>query len=51
LESDGAIQVFDVWESQEVFDAFGETLVPILTDLGVTLGAPAVATVYNSISG
>jgi hypothetical protein len=51
LESDGAIQVFDVWETQEDFDAFGATLVPILGDLGVTLGAPAVATVYNSISG
>src|SRR5665213_4556531 len=36
LESDGAIQVFDVWESQADFDAFGATLVPILTGLGVT---------------
>ncbi len=50
LESDGAIQVFDVWESQEDFDAFGETLVPILTDLGVVLGTPMVASVYNSMS-
>ena len=51
LESDGGIQVFDVWESQEDFDAFGATLVPILTELGVQLGAPMVATVYNSIPG
>lgn len=51
LESDGAIQVFDVWESQEDFDAFGATLVPILTELGVQLGAPMVATVYNSLPG
>jgi hypothetical protein len=51
LESDGMIQVFDVWESQEDFDAFGATLVPILTELGVELGAPMVATVYNTISG
>lgn len=51
LESDGAIQVFDVWESQEDFDAFGQTLVPILTGLGVKLAAPMVATVYNSIAG
>jgi hypothetical protein len=49
LESDGAIQVFDVWESQEDFDAFGKILVPILADLGVQLGAPMVASVYNSI--
>ena len=51
LESDGAIQVFDGWDSQEDFDAFGETLVPILTGLGVELGAPMVANVYNAISG
>jgi hypothetical protein len=51
LESDGSIQVFDVWESQADFDAFGETLVPILAGLGVTLAAPMVANVYNSISG
>jgi hypothetical protein len=51
LESDGSIQVFDVWESQEDFDAFGATLVPILSELGVVLGAPSVAKVYNSITG
>jgi hypothetical protein len=51
LESDGAIQVFDVWESQEDFEAFGETLVPILGELGVTLQAPSVAKVFNSITG
>ncbi len=51
LESDGAIQVFDVWESQEDFDKFGETLVPILTDVGVTLAAPMVANIYNTIKG
>jgi hypothetical protein len=51
LESDGAIQVFDIWESQKDFDAFGETLVPILSELGVTLGAPMAATVHNVIKG
>ena len=49
LETDGAIHVFDVWESQEDFDAFGETLVPILSALGVTWAAPMVANVYNTI--
>jgi hypothetical protein len=49
LESEGVIQVFDVWDSQEDFDAFGETLVPILTELGVKLSAPMVANIYNAI--
>ncbi len=30
LESNGEIQVFDIWESQKDFEAFGETLLPIL---------------------
>jgi hypothetical protein len=51
LESEGAIQVFDVWDSQKDFDAFGPTLVPILGGLGVTLSEPMVATVHNRIDG
>jgi hypothetical protein len=51
LDSDGAIHVFDVWESQEDFDAFGSTLMPILAELGVGLKEPMVATVHNVIIG
>jgi hypothetical protein len=51
LESNGEIQVFDVWDSQEEFDAFGETLVPILTEAGVELNPPMVANVHNVIQG
>ena len=51
LESNGEIQVFDVWDSQEEFDAFGETLIPILTEAGVELNPPMVANVHNVIQG
>jgi hypothetical protein len=51
LESDGQIQVFDVWDSQESFEAFGATLVPILSELGVDPGEPQVAPVHNVIKG
>ena len=51
LESDGAIQVFDIWESQEDFDAFGPVLMPILAELGVGLKEPMVAHVHNVIEG
>ena len=51
LESNGEVQVFDIWESQEDFDAFGATLVPILTELGVGLKEPMVAQVHNVIEG
>jgi hypothetical protein len=50
LESNGEINVFDIWESQAAFDAFGATLVPILTGLGVEMaGEPMVARVQNVI--
>lgn len=51
LESDGAIQVFDIWESQEESEAFGQTLIPILSELGVDPGQPMAAEVHNVIQG
>ena len=51
MESDGQIQVFDIWESQEAFEAFGATLVPIMTALGSDPGEPMVARVHNVIQG
>ncbi len=51
LESGGLIQVFDVWESQEAFEAFGATLVPIMTAAGIDPGEPMVAPVRNVIAG
>jgi hypothetical protein len=51
LESDGQIQVFDVRESDELFQAFGATLMPILSDLGVDPGEPMVSPIRNMIKG
>ena len=51
LETDGQIQVFDVWDSQESFEAFGATLLPIMAELGADPGEPQVATVHNIVVG
>jgi len=51
LESNGEIQVFDIWETEEEFLAFGQTLIPILSGLGVELNEPMVARVRNVIEG
>jgi len=51
LETDGEIQVFDIWESQEAFEAFGETLLPVLGELGIDPGQPMVSPVHNVIGG
>jgi hypothetical protein len=49
LETDGEVQVFDVWESKEAFDAFGATLLPILTAAGIEINEPMVSRVHNEI--
>ena len=51
METDGQIQVFDVWDSQESFEAFGATLLPIMAELGADPGQPMVAPVHNIIEG
>ena len=44
-----ALRVTDVWESQEAFEAFGRTLMPILQAAGVDPGEPKVTQVHNVI--
>ena len=51
LETNGDIQVFDIWESQAAFEAFGATLLPIMGAVGADPGEPMVATVHNVIEG
>jgi len=43
------LAVFDVWKSQAAFDKFGRTLMPILAELGVDPGQPAMMEVHNVI--
>lgn len=47
----GGIEVFDLWDSQESFEKFGETLVPIMNELGADPGEPQVAEIHNIIIG
>lgn len=48
---DGAVEVFDVWDSQESFEKFGETLIPIMAEVGSDPGEPQVAEVHSIIVG
>jgi len=51
LEAEGQIQVFDVWDSQESFEVFGATLLPIMAAVGADPGEPMVSPVHNIIKG
>jgi hypothetical protein len=43
------LKVFDVWTSQAAFEKFGQTLMPIMQQMGLDPGQPAVANVHNVI--
>ena len=47
--TDGALQVLDVWTSVEAFQKFGETLIPILSSVGVDPGQPRIEPAQNVI--
>jgi hypothetical protein len=47
-ESD-TLQVFDIWDSQEAFNAFGSVLVPILESLGVQHSQPMITPLHSVI--
>jgi len=46
---DDHLMVYDIWDSQEDFDAFGQTLMPILAELGVDPGQPDVMPVHRIV--
>ncbi|HEU5166062.1 MAG TPA: hypothetical protein VFU29_11010 [Chitinophagaceae bacterium] len=45
------VQVTDVWDNMEDFQAFGKTLVPIMQSLGADPGQPEIQEVHNIIIG
>ena len=51
LSGGSGLHVFDVWDSQATFDRFGETLMPMLAEVGVTPAEPQIAQVHNVIVG
>jgi hypothetical protein len=44
---DGDLMVYDIWESPEAFKAFGERLMPILAELGIDAGEPAIMQLHR----
>lgn len=45
------LRVLDIWESEQALRAFGETLMPILQEIGVDPGQPEINAVHNTIAG
>ena len=49
-EESGALGIFDVWESPEAFEQFGERLMPIITEIGITPAEPHIVPLHNFVS-
>jgi hypothetical protein len=47
--SDGNLRVSEVWDSQEQLNAFGERLMPVLSEVGIEPGQPEVLDVHNVV--
>jgi len=43
------LMVYDVWDSPESFQKFGETLMPILAEIGLDPGQPDIMPIHNVI--
>jgi hypothetical protein len=46
---DGKVRVSEIWDSREQFDAFGQRLMPVLSDAGIDAGQPEILDVYNVV--
>jgi hypothetical protein len=50
--SEGDLRVSEIWDSREQLQAFGERLMPILSDIGIELsGEPEILEVHNIVKG
>lgn len=50
FSSGGNFRVSEIWDSREQLEAFGERLMPVLSDVGVELaGEPEVLEIHNII--
>jgi hypothetical protein len=47
--SAGNLRVSEIWDSLEQFQAFGERLMPILTEVGIDPGEPELLEIHNII--
>ena len=47
--SDPNLRVSEIWDSREQLDAFGERLMPVLSEVGIDTGEPEVIEVQNIV--
>ena len=44
---DGQLAVYEIWESQEAYEAFAQFLVPVLQEAGIVAPPPSIVPLVN----
>ena len=44
---DGDLMVYDIWESPAAFEAFGAVLMPLVAEVALDVGEPAVMPIHQ----
>lgn len=47
--SEGNLNVSEIWDSREQLEAFGERLMPILSEVGIEPGEPTLIDIHNVV--
>jgi hypothetical protein len=46
---DNDLRVSEIWDSKEQLDAFGQKLMPVLSEVGIDAGEPELLEVHNIV--
>jgi hypothetical protein len=47
--TEGKLRVSEIWDSREQLDAFGERLMPVLSEAGIDPGEPELLEIHNIV--
>lgn len=47
--TEGNLRVSEIWDSQEQLAAFGERLMPVLSEIGIEPGEPELIEIHNIV--
>ncbi len=47
--SEGSLRVSEIWDSQQQLEAFGERLMPVLSEVGIEPGEPETLEIHNIV--
>ena len=47
--TEGSLRVSEIWDSREQLEAFGERLMPVLSEVGIDPGEPEILEIHNIV--